>query len=595
MKLTKVFFCIIIVFILGTSVFGKIHQVKRSDYLKYAIEAAEDYWKTYDEDAKKWVERIDLKYVFGYNPPGNVIYLAFVNAQLFKITSEEKYAKRARKCLLEIGDFRKHYPKDFWNDKPGYENGVPAVGNFFTTPMYIKAYQLLKETKYLSKKNKEIITENIAQEWGAMNRGVLRAEVFHLAAITLPDHPHAKTWEMISESIVKDCWGTWEIEDAPHYNAIYLYSLFSLVDFLDEKSFYQHAVTRYTMQFYSHLIAPHGMIPDFGDSHFNSNWRRWVAVFEKSATVYNDPELKYAANRIANKLWDWEAKRKSMWSAVIAIDCYRWADDGIAQKEPQGKSELVLDDVVGKKIVFRTGYKADDTYMLVNYKDEGIAGFMSREYLRRSIPVEEEKMTHGHSDENDIPLDDTGLKGEAKIDDTDLKQKVPARAEAHSGGEDAQDEDQKVNDEQQKGDDKDAQIEELTGALARAMADLQNYKRRTEEEQGSFVKFANAELLKILLPVIDNFDRSAEHMPDDLKGNDWAKGVVQIHDDLLKTLEKAGVKRIKTVGEKLNPNLHEGLIAGPGKKDEIIEEFEPGYTLNDNVIKPAKVKVGDGT
>ncbi len=199
------------------------------------------------------------------------------------------------------------------------------------------------------------------------------------------------------------------------------------------------------------------------------------------------------------------------------------------------------------------------------------------------------------TDENDIPLDDTGLKGEAKIDDTDLKQKVPARAEAHSGGEDAQDEDQKVNDEQQKGDDKDAQIEELTGALARAMADLQNYKRRTEEEQGSFVKFANAELLKILLPVIDNFDRSAEHMPDDLKGNDWAKGVVQIHDDLLKTLEKAGVKRIKTVGEKLNPNLHEGLIAGPGKKDEIIEEFEPGYTLNDNVIKPAKVKVGDGT
>jgi len=140
-----------------------------------------------------------------------------------------------------------------------------------------------------------------------------------------------------------------------------------------------------------------------------------------------------------------------------------------------------------------------------------------------------------------------------------------------------------------------AKIDELTNALARAMADLQNYKRRTEEDQTKFVKFANAELIKVLLPIIDNFDRSTEHLPDDLKNNEWAKGIVQIHDDFLKTLKTVGVKKIKTIGETLDPNLHEGLIAGPGKKDVILEELEPGYTLNDNVIKPAKVKVGDGT
>ncbi|MBU0577348.1 nucleotide exchange factor GrpE [Patescibacteria group bacterium] len=140
-----------------------------------------------------------------------------------------------------------------------------------------------------------------------------------------------------------------------------------------------------------------------------------------------------------------------------------------------------------------------------------------------------------------------------------------------------------------------AKIEELTNALARAMADLQNFKRRTEEDQGRFVKFANAELLNILLPIINNFDRSAEHLPDNLKDNDWAKGVIQIHDELLKTLEKIGVKKIKTVGEKLDPNFHEGLMAGPGEKDIITEEFEPGYTYNDQVLKAAKVKVGDGT
>lgn len=162
--------------------------------------------------------------------------------------------------------------------------------------------------------------------------------------------------------------------------------------------------------------------------------------------------------------------------------------------------------------------------------------------------------------------------------------------------------DKEENSQQQQSNDKDAenlsagrQVEELTNTLARAMADLQNYKRRTEEDKSKFVKFANAEMLKILLPIIDNFNRSINHLPESLKDDEWAKGIVQIHDEFIKTLEKIGVKKIKTVGEKLNPNLHEGLIAGEGEKDIIIEEFEPGYTLNGDVIKVAKVKVGDGT
>ena len=115
--------------------------------------------------------------------------------------------------------------------------------------------------------------------------------------------------------------------------------------------------------------------------------------------------------------------------------------------------------------------------------------------------------------------------------------------------------------------------EELKNALARALADLQNYKRRTEEDKAKFVKFANAEL----------------------KGNDWAKRVVQIDQELNKTLTGLGVKRIETVGQKLDTRQHEALMSGPGEKDVVIEEFEPGYLLNDEVIKPAKVKVGDGS
>ena len=146
-----------------------------------------------------------------------------------------------------------------------------------------------------------------------------------------------------------------------------------------------------------------------------------------------------------------------------------------------------------------------------------------------------------------------------------------------------------------KKDERDAKIEELTNQLARSMADLQNFKRRSEEEKIGFVKFANAELLKIILPILDNLDRSVTHLPQELKDNEWAKGMLHIHGDLLKTFEKIGLKKIKTVGEKLNPKKHEALLAGPGEKDVITEEFEAGYSLLDETIKPAKVKVGDGS
>lgn len=139
------------------------------------------------------------------------------------------------------------------------------------------------------------------------------------------------------------------------------------------------------------------------------------------------------------------------------------------------------------------------------------------------------------------------------------------------------------------------QTEELKAALARALADLQNYKRRSGEDRGKFIKMANAELLLQLLPTFDNLHRSMEHLPDELKDNDWVKGLLQIHDELQKTLERVGVQRMTTVGQPLDPNRHEALMSGPGKKDEITEEFEPGYLYKGEVLKPAKVNVGDGS
>lgn len=167
----------------------------------------------------------------------------------------------------------------------------------------------------------------------------------------------------------------------------------------------------------------------------------------------------------------------------------------------------------------------------------------------------------------------------------DLNEKVEAAKAADQSNQQAQNEE----------DSKDAKIEELTGQLARAIADLQNFKRRSEEEKASFVKFANLELLKTILPILDNLDRSVTHLPEELKDNEWTKGMLHIHDDLIKTFEKLGIKKIETVGSKLDPVKHEAMLAGVGEKDVIVEEFEPGYTLFDDVIKVAKVMVGDGS
>jgi molecular chaperone GrpE len=143
-------------------------------------------------------------------------------------------------------------------------------------------------------------------------------------------------------------------------------------------------------------------------------------------------------------------------------------------------------------------------------------------------------------------------------------------------------------------DPRDQQIASLKDSLMRAMADSQNMKRRFEEDRARLIRFANAELLKELLPIIDHFDRACAQLPASLAGDAWVKGVLSTHEELMRALEKIGVKKIETAGKKLDPTLHEAVLQGEGEKDVILEEYEPGYTHNGETLKPAKVKVGGG-
>ncbi len=136
-------------------------------------------------------------------------------------------------------------------------------------------------------------------------------------------------------------------------------------------------------------------------------------------------------------------------------------------------------------------------------------------------------------------------------------------------------------------------IQDLTEALQRERADAMNVRRRSEEERAKLGSFYKASVVKELLPVIDNFERALKHVPEDLKDNEYIKGVQGVVKQFEDSLAKLGVERIKTVGEAFNPHLHEAISheEGDSEVETVSEELQSGYVLGEEVIRHAMVRV----
>jgi molecular chaperone GrpE len=137
------------------------------------------------------------------------------------------------------------------------------------------------------------------------------------------------------------------------------------------------------------------------------------------------------------------------------------------------------------------------------------------------------------------------------------------------------------------------QIAELTDALQRERADAMNVRRRSEEEKAKMSGFYKSAVVHELLPTIDNFERALKHVPKDLEHNAYIKGIQGVVKQFEDALSKIGVQRIKTVGEPFDPNLHEAVSMeeGEGDQEVVSEELQSGYTLGDEVLRHAMVKV----
>lgn len=128
----------------------------------------------------------------------------------------------------------------------------------------------------------------------------------------------------------------------------------------------------------------------------------------------------------------------------------------------------------------------------------------------------------------------------------------------------------------------------------RLSAEMENFKKRAEREKGETYKFANENLLKDLLPILDNLERAMEHGQEAENSKALLEGVEMIHKGFLTVLEKYGVTRVEALGEEFDPNQHEAVMVqedagrAPGL---VIAQLQKGYRLHNRLVRPAMVVV----
>ncbi len=136
-------------------------------------------------------------------------------------------------------------------------------------------------------------------------------------------------------------------------------------------------------------------------------------------------------------------------------------------------------------------------------------------------------------------------------------------------------------------------VDDLKDRMLRVQADFENFRKRTQREKEDLAQYTKEEVVKKLLPVLDNFDLAISHAStENLEA--YAKGVELVAKQLRDVLESEGLKEIEAEGTTFDPNFHHGVAVdnNPELEDQqITEVFQKGYQLKDKVLRPSMVKV----
>ena len=168
---------------------------------------------------------------------------------------------------------------------------------------------------------------------------------------------------------------------------------------------------------------------------------------------------------------------------------------------------------------------------------------------------------------------------------------TPPEEPTTEGGEQVENDIQGVFDQIQKLTD---ERDQLRDQVLRAMADFKNFRNRVETEKRSTLRYASEKLATDLLPVLDNFERTVDHLQQGASVESMQTGIAAVEKQLRSVLEAQGIRRIEAVGQPFDTDRHEAL--GFEESEELEEgsvagEIEPGYTMHEKVIRPARVRV----
>ncbi|WP_431292324.1 nucleotide exchange factor GrpE [Pedobacter sp. P26] len=141
-----------------------------------------------------------------------------------------------------------------------------------------------------------------------------------------------------------------------------------------------------------------------------------------------------------------------------------------------------------------------------------------------------------------------------------------------------------------------AEVQQLNDKYLRLYAEFDNYKRRTQKERVELLQTAGKDVIVSLLPVLDDFDRALKAMETATEVAPVKEGILLVSTKLKNTLAQKGLKDVESISQPFNTDFHEAITNIPAPSDDlkgkVIDEVEKGYTLNDNVIRFAKVVVG---
>ena len=187
--------------------------------------------------------------------------------------------------------------------------------------------------------------------------------------------------------------------------------------------------------------------------------------------------------------------------------------------------------------------------------------------------LEKEKQETEASEEKEAKASETDKETE-KSEDAGKKEKAPEK----------------------KKDPKDEKIDELNDKLRRSMAEFDNYRKRTDKEKSAMYEIGAKDVIEKILPIVDNFERGLNTIPEDAKGTAFAEGMEKIYKQFVKTLDDLGVKPIEAVGKPFDPNFHNAVMHVEDEKlgeNVVAAELRKGYTYKESIVRHSMVQVAN--